>query len=222
MSELRGRRGLPAMSAVDGDVRAAADAGASGRCLAREMQAIPLVEAARPRRVPGLAAPPLHDPPGLLAIGERMLHHYLTHSPRMPGRVMRGIEERRRLFVEGCRAREAAFDAEPPELRPDALAFALALAAQDARGPPGDRARAGRGAAAGTGRGCGSEATIGAGGARGPSLGTACLPTFCIRYKLAQPRAERLETGHPGVAADRPKDLSVTDSGPVDCVDLST
>ncbi|XP_042523718.1 EP300-interacting inhibitor of differentiation 2B-like [Dipodomys merriami] len=139
MSELRGRRGLPAMSAVDDDIREVLDAGASGRFLAREMQAILLAEAARSRRVPGQAsAPPLHDPPGLLAIRERMFHHYLTHSPRIPVRIMRDIEERRRLFVEGCRAREAAFDADPPELRPDALAFTLALAAQHARGPLGD------------------------------------------------------------------------------------
>ncbi|XP_027286406.1 EP300-interacting inhibitor of differentiation 2B-like [Cricetulus griseus] len=96
-----------------------------------------------PRRLPGgvaaglLAMPHVHAPLRLLELHEqRMFEHYLHTNPLIPSRLLRDIEERRRLFVEGCRAREAAFDANPPQMDSDARAFTLALtAASDARGP---------------------------------------------------------------------------------------
>lgn len=47
----------------------------------------------------------------------------------IPVRIPRDIEERCRLFVEDCSATEAAFDANPPEMDADAVAFALAVTA---------------------------------------------------------------------------------------------
>ncbi|XP_051018710.1 EP300-interacting inhibitor of differentiation 2B [Acomys russatus] len=86
-----------------------------------------------------MAMPHLHAPLRLLELHEqRMFQHYLHSNPLIPTRVLRDIEERRRLFVEGCRAREAAFDANPPQMDSDARAFTLALTASDARGPTAD------------------------------------------------------------------------------------
>jgi hypothetical protein len=121
------------MDDIDDVVRAGAD----GRCQARELQEALLAAAARPvARVPVLeSVPHLYRPFSLLEIHQqRLFHHYLHSSPMIPARLLRDIEERRRLFVEGCRAREAAFDANPPPLGADALAFTLALAAS-AGGP---------------------------------------------------------------------------------------
>ncbi|KAL6091397.1 hypothetical protein STEG23_028379 [Scotinomys teguina] len=96
-----------------------------------------------PRRLPGMAGlmtmPHVHPPLHLLELHEqRMFQHYLHTNPLIPTRLLRDIEERRRLFVEGCKAREAAFDANPPQMDSDARAFTLALTASDTRGPTAD------------------------------------------------------------------------------------
>lgn len=152
MSELRGEGSVPEMSAVNG-VSDVLQAGVGGRRRAREAQEGPAVEAARPMarvrgpaprpipsHVPGLMSmPSLHGQLGLIGINQqRLFHHYLDNSPMIPVRVLRDIEERRRVFVEGCKAREAAFDANPPEMDSDAVAFALALTAAEAGSPLAD------------------------------------------------------------------------------------
>uniref|UniRef100_H0XSC1 EP300 interacting inhibitor of differentiation 2B n=2 Tax=Otolemur garnettii TaxID=30611 RepID=H0XSC1_OTOGA len=89
--------------------------------------------AARPvARVRGPAFGPIRGSvPGLLlmpGLGQQTLfREYLDNCSLIPVRILRDFEERRRLFVEGCREREAAFDANPPQMDFDAVAFTLAL-----------------------------------------------------------------------------------------------
>ncbi|XP_003467217.2 EP300-interacting inhibitor of differentiation 2B [Cavia porcellus] len=95
--------------------------GVGGRRRAQESQEGPGVEAASPMarvrdRLPG------RSPATNRA-------DYLNNSPMIPVRIPRDIEERCRLFVEDCSATEAAFDANPPEMDADAVAFALAVTA---------------------------------------------------------------------------------------------
>ncbi|XP_012980787.1 EP300-interacting inhibitor of differentiation 2B [Mesocricetus auratus] len=151
MSELPGESRVPDLSPVAGigDVLHG-DVGGGSRV--PEAQEGPLAAAARfvapapgplPRRLPGVAGlvamPHVHAPLRLLELHEqRMFQHYLHTNPLIPARLLRDIEERRRLFVEGCRAREAAFDANPPQMDSHARAFTLALTASDARGPTAD------------------------------------------------------------------------------------
>ncbi|KAM6154357.1 EP300-interacting inhibitor of differentiation 2B [Erethizon dorsatum] len=152
MSELRGESSAPEMSAVNG-VSDVLQTGVGGRRRAREAQEGPVVDAARPMarvqgpaprpipsHVPGLMSmPSLHGQLGLIGINhQRLFHQYLNNSPMIPVRVLRDIEERRRLFVEGCKAREAAFDANPAEMDSDAVAFALAVTAAEAGSPLAD------------------------------------------------------------------------------------
>ncbi|XP_055450896.1 EP300-interacting inhibitor of differentiation 2B [Psammomys obesus] len=148
MSEPPGESWVPHLSPVNGvgDVLQARVGGGSG---GPEAPAGPLAGAARPSaRAPGPAPPRLPGVPGLMAMPhmhaplrllelheQRMFQHYLHTNPLIPARLLRDIEERRRLFVEGCKAREAAFDANPPQMDSDARAFTLALTASDAGGP---------------------------------------------------------------------------------------
>ncbi|XP_031240099.1 EP300-interacting inhibitor of differentiation 2B [Mastomys coucha] len=151
MSELPGESMIPDLSPTNGvgDVLQAGFGGGNGVPGAQED---PLARAAGPMaRAPGLAPgqfpgvaglmaiPHVHAPLLLLELYEqRMFQHYLHTNPLIPTRILHDIEERRRLFVEGCRAREAAFDANPLQLDSVARAFTLALAALDARGPTAD------------------------------------------------------------------------------------
>ncbi|XP_071460667.1 EP300-interacting inhibitor of differentiation 2B [Marmota flaviventris] len=128
-------------------------AGVGGRSRAREAQEGPVAGAAQPmarvlgpvhRRDPGLAPGPMSVPNlpgqlGLLGVNQQQLfHQYLDRCPLVPVRLLRAIEERRRLFVEGCKAREAAFDANPPPLDSEAVAFTLALTSSQAGSPLAD------------------------------------------------------------------------------------
>ncbi|XP_005399822.1 PREDICTED: EP300-interacting inhibitor of differentiation 2B [Chinchilla lanigera] len=152
MSQLRGESSAPEMSAANGD-SAVLQTGLGGRRRAREAQEGPVLDAARPvarvrdpapgpipSHVPGLVSmPSLHGQLGLIGIHhQRLFRQYLNNSPMIPVRTLRDIEARRRLFVEGCRAREAAFDANPPEMDSDAVAFALAVTAAGAGSPLAD------------------------------------------------------------------------------------
>ncbi|XP_042775637.1 EP300-interacting inhibitor of differentiation 2-like isoform X2 [Panthera leo] len=69
---------------------------------------------------------------------EQFLRHYLEHYPIAPGRIQE-LGERRRRFVEACRAREAAFDAEyqrnPQRMDFDILTFTVALTASEVINP---------------------------------------------------------------------------------------
>ncbi|XP_004595243.2 EP300-interacting inhibitor of differentiation 2B [Ochotona princeps] len=121
-------------------------AGVGGRSRAREAREGALAGAARPMALaPGPAAGPepvstmgsVPEPLGLLATHEQqqqqqqLFRQYLDDCSLIPARLLRDIEERRRLFVEGCRAREAAFDADPPPMDSAAAAFTVALGASD-------------------------------------------------------------------------------------------
>ncbi|XP_008580441.1 PREDICTED: EP300-interacting inhibitor of differentiation 2 [Galeopterus variegatus] len=90
----------------------------------------------------GLAALPylrLRHPLSVLGINyQQFLRHYLENYPIAPGRIQE-LEERRRRFVEACRAREAAFDAEylrnPQRIDFDVLTFTIALTASEVINP---------------------------------------------------------------------------------------
>lgn len=94
------------------------------------------------RNGPGLAALPylrLRHPLGVLGINyQQFLRHYLEHYPIAPGRIQE-LEGRRRRFVEACRAREAAFDAEyqrnPQRMDFDILTFSITLTASEIINP---------------------------------------------------------------------------------------
>uniref|UniRef100_A0A8C0E0P5 EP300 interacting inhibitor of differentiation 2 n=1 Tax=Balaenoptera musculus TaxID=9771 RepID=A0A8C0E0P5_BALMU len=96
----------------------------------------------RPGNSPGLAALPylrLRHPLGVLGINyQQFLRHYLEHYPIAPGRIQE-LEGRRRRFVEACRAREAAFDAEyqrnPQRMDFDILTFSITLTASEIINP---------------------------------------------------------------------------------------
>lgn len=97
----------------------------------------------RPRsRAGGLAALPylrLRHPLSVLGINyQQFLRHYLENYPIAPGRIQE-LEERRRRFVEACRAREAAFDIEylrnPQRVDFDILTFTIALTASEVINP---------------------------------------------------------------------------------------
>lgn len=151
MSELPGESRIPDLCPMNG-VGNVLQAGVGGGNPVPEALEGPLARAARTMaRAPGLAPGPFPGMAGLMAIPhvppplrllelheQRMFEHYLHTNPLIPTRLLREIEERRRLFVEGCRAREAAFDADPPQLDSDARAFTLALTASDAHGPTAD------------------------------------------------------------------------------------
>ncbi|KAL2763224.1 EP300-interacting inhibitor of differentiation 2, partial [Daubentonia madagascariensis] len=104
------------------------------------------VPEARPRsrhgNAGGLAALPylrLRHPLSVLGINyQQFLRHYLENYPIAPGRIQE-LEERRRRFVEACRAREAAFDAEymrnPQRMDFDILTFTIALTASEVINP---------------------------------------------------------------------------------------
>uniref|UniRef100_A0A2K5PK70 EP300 interacting inhibitor of differentiation 2 n=2 Tax=Cebus imitator TaxID=2715852 RepID=A0A2K5PK70_CEBIM len=90
----------------------------------------------------GLAALPylrLRHPLSVLGVNyQQFLRHYLENYPIAPGRIQE-LEERRRRFVEACRAREAAFDAEyqrnPHRVDLDILTFTIALTASEVINP---------------------------------------------------------------------------------------
>ncbi|XP_010983483.3 EP300-interacting inhibitor of differentiation 2 [Camelus dromedarius] len=96
----------------------------------------------RPGNGPGLAALPylrLRHPLRVLGINyQQFLRHYLENYPIAPGRIQE-LEERRRRFVEACRAREAAFDAEyqrnPRRMDFDVLTLTIALTASEVINP---------------------------------------------------------------------------------------
>ncbi|XP_049643173.1 EP300-interacting inhibitor of differentiation 2-like [Suncus etruscus] len=81
----------------------------------------------------------LRHPLSLLGINyQQFLRHYLVNYPITPGRIQ-ALEERRRLFVEACRAREAALDAHyqrnPQRMDFDILMFTIALTASEVINP---------------------------------------------------------------------------------------
>uniref|UniRef100_A0A8C9APN1 EP300 interacting inhibitor of differentiation 2 n=1 Tax=Prolemur simus TaxID=1328070 RepID=A0A8C9APN1_PROSS len=100
----------------------------------------------RPRSrhgIPGsLAALPylrLRQPLSVLGLNyQQFLRQYLENYPIAPGRIQE-LEERRRRFVEACRAREAAFDAQylrnPQRMDFDILTFTVALTASEVINP---------------------------------------------------------------------------------------
>ncbi|KAM4825960.1 EP300-interacting inhibitor of differentiation 2 [Thomomys bottae] len=147
MAEARG--GGPA--AARGGPMAAAAAAARDARMAEVARLLgePLEEEApesRPRSRSGnagaLAALPylrLRHPLSVLGINyQQFLRHYLENYPIAPGRIQE-LEERRRRFVEACRAREAAFDAEyqrnPQRVDFDILTFTIALTASEVINP---------------------------------------------------------------------------------------
>lgn len=97
---------------------------------------------ARAGHGPSRAALPylrLRHPLSLLGINyQQFLRHYLVNYPITPGRIQ-ALEERRRLFVEACRAREAALDAHyqrnPQRMDFDILMFTIALTASEVINP---------------------------------------------------------------------------------------
>ncbi|XP_017358492.1 EP300-interacting inhibitor of differentiation 2B [Cebus imitator] len=152
MSELPGDSSVPQVGTASGvsDVLQGA-VGSGGR--AQEAGEGPVAEAARsmarvpgpvpgpiPSGVPGLAsAPDPNQQLGFLGINQHLLfREYLDGSSMIPVRLLRDFEERRRLFVEGCKAREAAFDADPPQMDFAAVAFAVALTASETLSPLAD------------------------------------------------------------------------------------
>ncbi|XP_044113225.1 EP300-interacting inhibitor of differentiation 2 [Neovison vison] len=132
----------------EGPVAVAAAAAAAAAGEARELAGPAEEEGAqarlrsRPANGPGLAALPylrLRHPLSVLGINyQQFLRHYLEHYPIAPGRIQE-LEERRRRFVEACRAREAAFDAEyqrnPQRMDFDILTFTIALTASEVINP---------------------------------------------------------------------------------------
>ncbi|CAH7375300.1 EP300-interacting inhibitor of differentiation 2 [Phodopus roborovskii] len=148
------REGPAAPGAAARGGRAAAARGGPAAAAAREARMAevarllgePLEEDApegRPRsRAGGLAALPylrLRHPLSVLGINyQQFLRHYLENYPIAPGRIQE-LEERRRRFVEACRAREAAFDIEylrnPQRVDFDILTFTIALTASEVINP---------------------------------------------------------------------------------------
>uniref|UniRef100_G1TJL1 EP300 interacting inhibitor of differentiation 2B n=1 Tax=Oryctolagus cuniculus TaxID=9986 RepID=G1TJL1_RABIT len=113
---------------------AAVAAAAMSESRAREAREGPTAASARPLArgpEPGpVSTASLHEQLGLLGIREQQLfRQYLDSYAMIPVRLLRDFEARRRLFVEGCKAREAAFDADPPQLDSEAAAFTVALGA---------------------------------------------------------------------------------------------
>ncbi|KFO19031.1 EP300-interacting inhibitor of differentiation 2 [Fukomys damarensis] len=96
----------------------------------------------RASQAANLAALPylrLRHPLSVLGINyQQFLRQYLENYPIAPGRIQE-LEERRRRFVEACRAREAAFDAEymrnPQRVDFDILTFTIALTASEVINP---------------------------------------------------------------------------------------
>lgn len=143
-------RGSPAAAARGGAAaREGLVAAASREVRMAEMARLlgePLEEEApegRPRsRAGGLAAMPylrFRHPLSVLGINyQQFLRHYLENYPIAPGRIQE-LEERRRRFVEACRAREAAFDIEylrnPLRVDFDILTFTIALTASEVINP---------------------------------------------------------------------------------------
>ncbi|PNJ18887.1 EP300-interacting inhibitor of differentiation 2B [Pongo pygmaeus] len=151
MSELPGDSSVPQVGTASGvsDVLRGAVGGGVRVQEARD----PVAEAARsmarvpgpvpgpiPSSVPDLAsAPDPHQQLSFLEINRQLLfREYLDGSSMIPVRLLRDFEERRRLFVEGCKAREAAFDADPPQMDFAAVAFTVALTASEALSPLAD------------------------------------------------------------------------------------
>ncbi|XP_042524165.1 EP300-interacting inhibitor of differentiation 2 [Dipodomys spectabilis] len=148
MAEARG--GGPVAAARGGPMAAAAAAARDARMAeVARLLGEPLEEEApesRPRSRSGnagaLAALPylrLRHPLSVLGINyQQFLRHYLENYPIAPGRIQE-LEERRRRFVEACRAREAAFDAEyhrnPQRVDFDILTFTIALTASEVINP---------------------------------------------------------------------------------------
>lgn len=91
---------------------------------------------------PGLAVLPylrLRHPLSVLGINyQQFLRRYVENYPIALSRIQE-LGERRRRFVEACRAREAAFDAEyrrnPQRMDFDMLAFTVALSASEVINP---------------------------------------------------------------------------------------
>lgn len=149
VAEARG--GLAVAAAREGPAAAAAAAGSRDARMVEVARLLgePLEEEApepRPRSrssiAGGLAALPylrLRHPLSVLGINyQQFLRHYLENYPIAPGRIQE-LEERRRRFVEACRAREAAFDAEylrnPRRVDFDILTFTIALTASEVINP---------------------------------------------------------------------------------------
>ncbi|XP_069855191.1 EP300-interacting inhibitor of differentiation 2-like [Dipodomys merriami] len=147
MAEARG--GGPVAAARGGPMAAAAAARDARMAEVARLLGEPLEEDApesRPRSRSGnagaLAALPylrLRHPLSVLGINyQQFLRHYLENYPIAPGRIQE-LEERRRRFVEACRAREAAFDAEyhrnPQRVDFDILTFTIALTASEVINP---------------------------------------------------------------------------------------
>ncbi|XP_057568682.1 EP300-interacting inhibitor of differentiation 2 [Hippopotamus amphibius kiboko] len=89
----------------------------------------------RPGNGPGLAAAPylrLRHQLGVVGVHQQVLRHHLEHFALAPGGIPE-LEGRHRRFVEACRAREAAFDAEyrrdPQRMDVDVLTFSITLTA---------------------------------------------------------------------------------------------
>uniref|UniRef100_A0A8C5YB55 EP300 interacting inhibitor of differentiation 2 n=1 Tax=Microcebus murinus TaxID=30608 RepID=A0A8C5YB55_MICMU len=81
----------------------------------------------------------LRPPVSVLGLNyQQFLRQYLENYPIAPGRIQE-LEERRRRFVEACRAREAAFDAQylrnPRRMDFDILTFTVALTASEVINP---------------------------------------------------------------------------------------
>ncbi|XP_063108810.1 EP300-interacting inhibitor of differentiation 2 [Cavia porcellus] len=157
-------RGPPAAAAAAREAPAAA--AARGRPAAREGQMGAVSREARMAEVARLLGEPLEEegpenrprsragnagslaalpylrlrhPLSVLGINyQQFLRQYLENYPIAPGRIQE-LEERRRRFVEACRAREAAFDAEymrnPQRVDFDILTFTIALTASEVINP---------------------------------------------------------------------------------------
>ncbi|XP_052023709.1 EP300-interacting inhibitor of differentiation 2 [Apodemus sylvaticus] len=133
-------------AAREGPVAAAAASREARMAEVARLLGEPLEEEApegRPRsRAGGLAAMPymrFRHPLSVLGINyQQFLRHYLENYPIAPGRIQE-LEERRRRFVEACRAREAAFDIEylrnPQRVDFDILTFTIALTASEVINP---------------------------------------------------------------------------------------
>lgn len=152
MSELPGDSSVPQVGTASG-VSDILQGAVGGGVRMQESQEGPVAEATRsmarvpspvpepiPSSVRGLAsAPDPHQQLAFLEINRQLLfREYLDGSSMIPVRLLRDFEERRRLFVEGCRAREAAFDADPPQMDFAAVAFTVALTASEALSPLAD------------------------------------------------------------------------------------
>lgn len=136
----------PMAAAGEGPVAAARDArmAEAGRVLAEpaEEEGPENRRRSRAGHGQGRAALPylrLRHPLSLLGINyQQFLRHYLVNYPITPGRIQ-ALEERRRRFVEACRAREAALDAHyqrnPQRMDFDILMFTIALTASEVINP---------------------------------------------------------------------------------------